>query len=73
MTDPVSILDCSRYLGVTPGQVKAAISAGVVRHGLGEGKVKPVDVMATLVDMGVLRHCPCCGAGVGEAPAKKGE
>jgi hypothetical protein len=68
MRDPVSLARCAEYLGVTRGQVKAAIEAGVVRHGLGEGRVVPADVFKQLVELAVLKACPCCGCRVQEAP-----
>ena len=67
MKTAVSIGRCAEYLGVTRGQVKAAIEAGIVRHGLGEGKVVPKDVFQQLVELGVLTACPCCGCAVEEA------
>ena len=64
MKDPVSLNRCAEYLGVTRGQVKAAIEAGVVRHGLGEGRVVPADVFQQFVELGTLTVCPCCGYAV---------
>jgi len=67
MREPVSLNRCAEYLAVTKGQVKAAIEHGVVRHGLGEGRVVPADVFAALVELGTLSFCPCCGGRVSTA------
>ena len=60
MQMPVSIQRCADYLAVDAKQIRALITLGLVTAT--DHKVVPHDVFAALMDAGLTRRCPCCGA-----------